>query len=563
MVLIFLGKTKELIFRTLKIITMKSSFLLSFLFIVFLFACDKNDDSSNDGDKTENLLLQLQGTQIIDADKNPVYLQGIAFSNFIWSDTPFPEVHHSEIDFQRTKDMGMNVIRFYMNYRYFEDDSNPYTYKQSGWDWLDENIAWAKKYDIYLILNMHAPQGGYQSSGEGDALWDDVENQNRLAALWKAIAERYKDEVQIAGFGPVNEPVPNNSVDQWSQLAQKLINEIRSVDKNHLLFIERANHVKGNPPAVNFNFPQVTGENIVYEFHGYDPFTYTHQLLEFAELGEGGKYPDENILEILNSEWLTASFNNPSLPSGTTDWTYFEGEHFKITDDKIAFSEPVLEAAKVGGGRVYYDDIIIKEYDENDNFVRNIYQANLNTLDGWSFWSEDGSGSNGVSSTVGHNDSRSVYIEGTSNDGNMFNLQQQFIVKQNYSYQISGWMKGENVANNASCNIRLDFYTSTSPILKRNKAYLEAKLGEVVAWAKTNNAALYMGEFGAGYPCFQNDKGGLQFVRDMVDISKSNNIHFTYHVYHEDNFGLYLGGALPDPSNVNQPLIDLFTDMLK
>ena len=544
---------------------MKSSFLISFLFIIFLFACDKNDDSANNGngDNTENLLLQLEGTQIIDANKNPVYLQGIAFSNFIWSDTPFPEVHHSEVDYQRTKDMGMNVIRFYMNYRYFEDDTNPYTYKQSGWDWLDENIAWAKKYDIYLILNMHAPQGGYQSAGEGDALWDDVENQNRLVALWKAIAERYKDEVQIAGFGPVNEPAPNNSVDQWTQLAQKLIDEIRSVDKNHLLFIERANHVKGNPPAVNFNFPNVTGENIVYEFHGYDPFTYTHQLFEFSGLGDGGKYPDESMLEVLNSKWKDASFNNPSLPNGTSNWTYFEGEHYKITDSNIDFAEPVLVAAQVEG-RVYFDDIIIKEYDENDNLVRDIYKANLNNLDGWSFWSINGSGSNGLSNTIGHNDTGSLYIDGTTGDGNMFNLQQRFVVKPNYSYQISGWMRGENVASSASCNVRLDFYEAIGgPVFTRNKVYLEAKIGEIADWAKTNNVTLYMGEFGAGYPCFQNNKGGLQFVRDMVDINKKNNIHFTYHVYHEDNFGLYLGGALPDPSNVNQPLIDLFTDILK
>ncbi len=543
---------------------MRYSFQLTFLFLVLiLFSCEKDDDSTNsgDGDNTENLLLQLQGTQITDADKNPVYLQGIAFSNFIWSNTPLPEVHHAEIDYQRTKDMGMNVIRFYMNYRYFEDDSNLYTYKQSGWDWLDENIAWAKKHDIYLILNMHAPQGGYQSAGEGDALWDDVENQNRLAALWKAIAERYKDEVQIAGFGPVNEPVPNNSVNQWTQLAQKLIDEIRSVDKNHLLFIEKANYVKGNPPAENLNFPKVTGENIVYEFHGYDPHIYTHQLFEFSGLGDGGKYPDENMLEVLNSQWLDNTFNNPSLPTGTTDWTYLEGEHFKVTDENIDFGEPVLEAARVGG-RVYYDEIVIKEYDENDNFVRNIYEANLNNLDGWSFWSLNGSGSNGLSSTEGHNDTSSLYIDGATDNANMINIQQRFEVKLNYSYEISGWMKGENLVSSSSGKLLLDFFATTEPVFNRNKAYLEAKLEEIADWAKTNNAVLYMGEFGAGYPCFQNDKGGLQFVEDMVDIAKKNNIHFTYHVYHEDNFGLYLGGALPDPSNVNQPLIDLFSNIL-
>lgn len=72
-----------------------------------------------------------------------------------------------------------------------------------------------------------------------------------------------------------------------------------------------------------------------------------------------------------------------------------------------------------------------------------------------------------------------------------------------------------------------------------------------------------MGEFGAGYPCFQNDKGGIRFVEDIVKIAKVNDIHFTYHAYHEDAFGLYLGRGLPDPKNANQPLIDWFTDYLK
>jgi len=80
------------------------------------------------------------------------------------------------------------------------------------------------------------PQGGYQSQGNGDALWNQTENQNRLVALWKAIADRYKGEDRIAGFGPVNEPVPPQSMTQWSVLAQKLVDGIREVDKNHLIF---------------------------------------------------------------------------------------------------------------------------------------------------------------------------------------------------------------------------------------------------------------------------------------------------------------------------------------
>ncbi|MRI01120.1 cellulase family glycosylhydrolase [Kriegella sp. EG-1] len=543
---------------------------ISFVLFFFIMSC-KNDDvniSDNPPEKQEeekqeetdeNNLIQLNNQQLVDANKNPLYLQGVAFNNFIWNNAAVPEEHHSEIDYQRVKDMGMNTIRFYMNYSFFEDDSNPYTYKQSGWDWLDQNIAWAKKHDIYLILNMHAPQGGYQSQGEGDALWEDVENQNRLSALWVEIAERYKNEVQIAGFGPVNEPVPSQSMQQWSDLAQRLINDIREVNKNHLLFIEQAIYVQGNfTKDENYNFPDISGENIVYEFHGYEPYLYTHQLLEFAGLGDGGKYPDEEIIEVNNAEWYTATFDNPSLPEGNTDWTFFEGIRYVVNDPLIKLAAPSLVAAEVSG-TVYFDDIVIKEYDTNGDFVQNINQLNLNNLDGWSFWSENGTGNNGLSTTVGHVDSSSLFINGTTSDSNMSNFKIQFQVKQGFSYQISGWMKGENIANTNGGKIRLDFYKTNGEILLRNKTFLDDYLGKIAAWADSKNSVLYMGEFGAGTPCFENDKGGLIWIADMYDLLKKYNIHFTYHAYHEDAFGLYLGGGLPDPSNVNQPLIDWFT----
>ncbi|NHF59038.1 glycoside hydrolase family 5 protein [Flavobacteriaceae bacterium TP-CH-4] len=554
--------------------------LPSCLFLIFfLFVSCGNDDiplTQNDpepesekpkGEDTfpeeysENLLLQLEGTQLVDANKNTVYLQGVAFNNFIWENSALPPAHHTEIDYERVRSMGMNTIRFYMNYHYFEDDSDPYTYRQSGWDWLDQNIAWAKKHGIYLVLNMHVPQGGYQSQGEGDALWTNTENQNRLAALWKEIAKRYVNEVQIAGFGPVNEPVPTQSIDQWSQLAQKIIDAIRSVNRHHLIFLEKAIYVKGAQTDTNLNFPSVTGNNLIYEFHGYDPYFYTHQLLEFADLGDGGSYPDETVLEISESQWYTASFDNPSLPSGTTEWEYFEGVLYEVADPNIDIGIPALVGENVGG-RVYFDDIIVTEYDENGDFVRTIYEANLTTLESWSYWSRNESGIGAVSNLEGRNDSNSLYIEGATTDANMSNYGEVFETRANHSYQISGWMKGENVAGNAECKIRLDFYSVDGPVLRRNRAYLESVIEKMAHWAKNRNAPLYMGEFGAGYPCFQDEKGGLDFVKDMVDIAKTNNIHFTYHAYHEDAFGLYLGFGLPDPSNVNQPLIDLFTEIL-
>jgi endoglucanase len=258
----------------------KQFFILSVV-ISISFSCKKNKKTDGDNTmNTANSFLHRSGKLIVNGSNKTIQLKGIAFGNEVWSDKEIPNTHHTEEDFKRVKEMNMNAIRFYINYKTFENDNTPYQYKQTGWDWINQNIAWAKKYSIYLIINMHVPQGGFQSQGTGDALWNNTENQNRLVALWKAIADKYKNEPQVIGFGLVNEPVPNSSKQQWQQLAQRIADEIRKVDKQHILFVEKPIYVKGiNGEDADLNFPLINDANTVYEFHIYDPFQYTHQVI--------------------------------------------------------------------------------------------------------------------------------------------------------------------------------------------------------------------------------------------------------------------------------------------
>jgi endoglucanase len=533
-------------------------FILITLSLINISCKKKSATAVDTGGNNANSYLHSSGKIIVDGNNQALLLKGIAFGNEVWNDKEIPSTHHNEEDFKRVKDMHMNVIRFYMNYKTFENDNAPYQYKQTGWQWIDQNIAWAKKYGIYLILNMHVPQGGFQSQGNGNALWDVAENQNRLTALWKSIADKYKNEPQIAGFGLVNEPVPTASKQKWQQLAQRITNEIRTVDKNHIIFVEQAIYVKGvNGTDADQNFPLISDENTVYEFHIYNPILYTHQLFTWANIGEGGKYPDENIISAASNTWYTATFNNPGIPAGNSNWQFFEGEKYKINDPKIKLAVPALVGQGVVG-KIYFDDIVIKEYGPDGNFVQDISAQQLDDLDGWGYWSSDGTGTNGLSEQTGHSNNKSIFIAGASSDCNVSNYNKIFIPKQNYYYQINGWMKGESVAAAAACRLRIDFLDTNDPVYGRNKQYLESSVKKITDWAAVKNVPLYMGEFGAGIHCFENNKGGLQWVTDMVDIAKASSISFTYHVYHEDSFGLYFGyGSLPDPSKANQPLINL------
>jgi hypothetical protein len=180
-------------------------------------------------------ILHVRGTDIVDAKGRPVVLRGVAFGNQVWNNVRLPRRDHDETDYQRVAAMGMNAVRFYMNYRTFENDAAPGKYLDDGWQWLDDNVAWAKRHGVYLILNMHVPPGGFQSLGNGKALWDRPEAQDRLIALWTAIARHCKGEPTVAGYDLLNEPVVTKAASQWHDLAARVAAAIRAVDGDHML----------------------------------------------------------------------------------------------------------------------------------------------------------------------------------------------------------------------------------------------------------------------------------------------------------------------------------------
>ncbi|HRX15731.1 MAG TPA: glycoside hydrolase family 5 protein [Spirochaetota bacterium] len=244
--------------------------------------------------------IHASGRNLIDPEGKKILLKGIAFGNEVWSNpTTPPSNHHSAKDYKVIKDLGFNSVRFYLNYRLFEDDSKPYKYKKSGFDWIDKNIAWAKKNGIYLVLNMHVPHGGFHSNAETTDLWTKDGNEERFLALWKKIAEHCKDENTIAGYSILNEPAVYGGIGKWSEFTKQTVAAIRQTDKNHLIIIERMQCNIKSPRNADWNenvngmmnFPPVKDSNIMYEFHFYKPFPLTHQGASWVPALSGVKAP--------------------------------------------------------------------------------------------------------------------------------------------------------------------------------------------------------------------------------------------------------------------------------
>ncbi len=179
----------------------------------------------------------------------------------------------TEFDFKQVADWGMNCIRLPFHYKIGEDDRTV-TY-------LDKAVAWARKYNVYLILDLHAAYGAqnpdwHAGSSNGKAeLWTKEINRNKTYALWEKLADRYKHETIVAGYDLLNESLVENTA-LLNEFYRGAIKAIRGVDKQHILFIEGSFWAQRIDVLDDF-----ADDNWVYSIHYYEPIEFSFDWIPF------------------------------------------------------------------------------------------------------------------------------------------------------------------------------------------------------------------------------------------------------------------------------------------
>lgn len=182
------------------------------------------------------------------------------------------EYYFEEEDIKYLKSLGVNVIRLPFNYRHFEEDEQPFVYKEEGFHYIDKAVRLCKKYGIYLILDLHGAQGYQGPDWHCDNyerevhLYEDEVCQKRVVQLWRYIAEYYKDEETIAAYDLLNEPVARGekSTAVLDRLYYDIVQSIREVDPLHMVVI------RGNYWGQEFEgFRKPFDDNMMYACHYY------------------------------------------------------------------------------------------------------------------------------------------------------------------------------------------------------------------------------------------------------------------------------------------------------
>ncbi|MCP2635861.1 glycoside hydrolase family 5 protein [Microbacterium sp. HD4P20] len=183
----------------------------------------------------------------------------------------FTQDFFDEADAAHLASLGLNSVRIPFNYRHFEDDDAPFQLKEEGFARLDRVVTLLARHGIYSILDLHALPGRQNQHWHSDNpthiadFWNQRHFQDRVVHLWEALADRFKDRPEVAGYNPINEP-SDPSGEVLPVFYERLERAIRAVDSRHVLFLD------GNRYSTDFSLLDARAEpmeNTVYTAHDY------------------------------------------------------------------------------------------------------------------------------------------------------------------------------------------------------------------------------------------------------------------------------------------------------
>lgn len=166
--------------------------------------------------------------------------------------------------------LGFDHIRLGFDQIVIEE--SPFVYRENTVNLLKNFVSWCKEYNLRPVLNMHKAVGNYCDILDQSGLMQSPELQERFYGVWSMLEDEFSDEEGVI-FELLNEIVASTP-EEWNAVAKSAIETIRKKNKKRVIIIGGTEW--NNPPGLE-TLQVFDDENIIYTFHSYAPFEFTHQ----------------------------------------------------------------------------------------------------------------------------------------------------------------------------------------------------------------------------------------------------------------------------------------------
>jgi endoglucanase len=111
-----------------------------------------------------------------------------------------------------------------------------------------------------------------------------------LIPVWEQVARRYANRSDYIVYEILNEPY-GISDERWGEIQGRAVDAIRRYDQKHWIIVTKA---EWSGIDKFYAIPEYRDSKLIYTFHFYDPFLFTHQGASWTEPSEMGLF--SNIL---------------------------------------------------------------------------------------------------------------------------------------------------------------------------------------------------------------------------------------------------------------------------
>ena len=198
----------------------------------------------------------------------------------------------TERDLAYIKELGMDHVR--LGFDQIVVEEKPGMDRGEILSLMNRFVDWCETYGLNVVLNLHKAVGNYCDIDEAVQLLDDDVLQDRFIALWERLESYFSDRGNIA-FELLNE-VRDVDPEKWNRLAEKTVAALRKKNPTRRIII---GSTCWNAADTLEKLKLFDDENVIYTFHTYAPFSFTHQqgVLQPSTLYYNRKMPYPGDIE--------------------------------------------------------------------------------------------------------------------------------------------------------------------------------------------------------------------------------------------------------------------------
>ena len=196
--------------------------------------------------------------------------------------------------FQVVKDAGFSSVRLPVRWSAHAMTTPPYTINPDFMKRIEWAVNCAVSRKLPIMLNVHH---------YGELYANPAAEKERYLALWKQIAEYFKDYPDTLVFELLNEPQKELRAGPWNEQLKESLAVVRQSNPNRTIVIGSA-HYNQIHYLTLLDIPK-EDRNIIVTIHDYFPLTFTHQGAAWLSRGDPNDW--------LGTKWTARRQKSPLL----------------------------------------------------------------------------------------------------------------------------------------------------------------------------------------------------------------------------------------------------------